>query len=191
MIASPHSGSIIEVAIDPQRFRRVEQKAFAHSIRYRLILLHPHQRILCVRAIIGRAGYTTAAVVASDPSAAGVLLQPPAGTAVACPGDLGHPQSLRFNRNLRARVLPVPGSLAKGGVPAWPAWLATCLPPRSGPGVAEVGVFARLGLVLRPEHFACGEAEGVFACLAPAPAMAISDALGRVPAQLRAPTPGR
>ena len=51
MIASPHSGTIREVARDPRRFRQVEQKVFAHSILYRLISLHP--RILCVRAIIG------------------------------------------------------------------------------------------------------------------------------------------
>ena len=49
MIALPRSGSITEVAIDPRRFRRVKQKALAHSIRYRLILLQPWCTLLSLK----------------------------------------------------------------------------------------------------------------------------------------------
>ena len=65
------------------------------------ILLHPHQRIKFVKAVIGGAGCTTAAVDASYPSATGVLLRTLVGLAAAAAAAASVPRDLSRARGLR------------------------------------------------------------------------------------------
>ena len=54
----------------------LSQYLYAHGIRYKHITLHPHQRIQCVDATFGGAGYTSAWDSVFFPIAAEVLPRP-------------------------------------------------------------------------------------------------------------------
>ena len=140
-------------------FQRPKQKASVHSIRYIQISLHPLQRTKCVKAIIGGAGYTIAAVGVSCPSVVEASPRPP-WVVVRLRGPDRQPvlRLAFFRVSRRPR-----GPFGKGFCA-----LASCL----WAGGVRAGVLVRRGLHRFFGCCACGEAGGDRGSLLPLPEMA-------------------
>ena len=132
-------------------FQRPKQKASAHCIRYIQTSLHPLQRTQFVKAIIGGAGYTIAAVGVSCPSVVEALPRPP--WAVASLRGPGRQPGLRL-------ALVVRESCRSRGPSGKGVQALAIGPPRNGSSDVRAGVSARRGLHLLYGCCAYGKADG-------------------------------